>query len=87
LGEVDPQESGLLSAALAKDPAWSPLVALSLIVFTMFYSPCFVSVVCISREYGSWKWGAFAIAFNTLLAFVLAVSIYQVGSALGVGVY
>jgi ferrous iron transport protein B len=83
LGEVDPEESGTLSAALAKDPGWSPLAALSLIVFTMFYSPCFVSVVCISRESGSWKWGAFAITFNTLLAFVLSVLIYQVGSALG----
>lgn len=83
LGGVDPQESGALSEALAKDPGWSPLLALGLIVFTMFYSPCFVSVVCISRESGSWKWGAFAIAFNTLLAFALAVLIYQVGSALG----
>ena len=83
LGEVDIEESGALSEALAKDPGWSPLVALGLIVFTMFYSPCFVSVVCISRESGSWKWGAFAIAFNTLLAFGLAVLIYQVGSALG----
>jgi ferrous iron transport protein B len=83
LGEVDPEESGALSEALAKDPGWSPLVALGLIVFTMFYSPCFVSVVCISRESGSWKWGAFAIAFNTLLAFGLAVLIYQVGTTLG----
>ena len=80
LGEVDPEETGALSEALAKDPGWSPLVALGLIVFTMFYSPCFVSVVCISRESGSWKWGAFAIVFNTLLAFGLAVLIYQVGS-------
>jgi ferrous iron transport protein B len=80
LGEVDPEETGALSDALAKDPGWSPLVALGLIVFTMFYSPCFVSVVCISRESGSWKWGAFAIGFNTLLAFGLAVLIYQVGS-------
>lgn len=83
LGEVDPEESGALSEALAKDPAWSPLAALGLIVFTMFYSPCFVAVVCISRESGSWKWGAFAIAFNTLLAFGLAVLIYQVGTVLG----
>ena len=83
LGEVDPEETGALSSALAKDPGWSPLVALGLIVFTMFYSPCFVSVVCISRESGSWKWGAFAIAFNTLLAFGLAVLIYQVGTVLG----
>jgi ferrous iron transport protein B len=86
LGKVDPEETGALSEALAKDPAWSPLAALGLIVFTMFYSPCFVSVVCIARESGTWKWGAFAIAFNTLLAFCLAVLIYQVGSALGVGV-
>jgi ferrous iron transport protein B len=86
LGDVDPTTSGVLSKALAKDPDWSPLAALSLIVFTMFYSPCFVAVVCISRESGSWKWGAFAVGFNTLLAFVLAVLIYQVGSALGIGV-
>jgi ferrous iron transport protein B len=80
LGEVHPESSGALSETLAKAPGWSPLVALGLIVFTMFYAPCFVSVVCISKESGSWKWGAFAVTFNTLLAFGLAVLIYQVGS-------
>ena len=84
LGEVDPEASGSLSEKLAKDPGWSPLAALGLIVFTMFYSPCFVAVVCISKESGSWKWGAFAIIFNTLLAFGLAVLIFQTGSALGI---
>jgi ferrous iron transport protein B len=84
LGEVDLEETGSLSETLARDPGWSPLVAVGLIVFTMFYSPCFVSVICISRESGSWKWGAFAMAFNTVLAFVLAVLIFQVGSALGI---
>jgi ferrous iron transport protein B len=84
LGEVDPEESGPLSDKLARDPGWSPLMALGLIVFTMFYAPCFVSVVCISKESGSFKWGAFAIVFNTLFAFGLAVLIYQTGSALGV---
>jgi ferrous iron transport protein B len=84
LGEVDPEQSGSLSEKLANDPNWSPLMALGLIVFTMFYSPCFVAVVCISRESGSRKWGAFAIIFNTLLAFGLAVLIFQVGSALGI---
>ncbi|MGD2187386.1 MAG: ferrous iron transport protein B [Desulfobacterales bacterium] len=83
LGEVDPEATGSLSETLAQAPNWSPLVALGLIIFTMFYSPCFVSVVCISRESGSWKWGAFAMAFNTLLAFGLAALIFQFGSALG----
>jgi ferrous iron transport protein B len=84
LGDVDPETSGSLSETLAGDPNWSPLIAIGLIVFTMFYSPCFVSVVCISRESGSWKWGAFAMLFNTALAFILAVAIFQIGTALGI---
>ncbi|MGD9304168.1 MAG: nucleoside recognition domain-containing protein, partial [Desulfobacterales bacterium] len=84
LGQVDPEESGSLSDTLAKDPNWTPLMALGLIVFTMFYSPCFVAVICIARESGTWKWGAFAMIFNTALAFVLAVLILQVGTALGI---
>jgi ferrous iron transport protein B len=83
LGDVDPADTASLSETLAKDPNWSPLVAIGLIIFTMFYSPCFVSVVCISRESGSWKWGAFAMAFNTLLAFGMAVLIFQIGSVFG----
>jgi ferrous iron transport protein B len=49
----------------------------------MFYAPCFASVVCIARESGSWKWGAFSMAFNTALAFTFAALVYQAGSAFG----
>jgi ferrous iron transport protein B len=49
----------------------------------MFYAPCFVSVVCIAREAGSWKWGAFSMVFNTVLAFGIATAVYQIGSLLG----
>ena len=83
LGEVDPEESGPLSEKLAQTPGWGVLTALSLIVFTIFYAPCFVAVVCISREAGSWKWGVFSMVFNTLIAFLLAVLVFQTGSALG----
>jgi ferrous iron transport protein B len=84
LGEVDPEESRALSEILSKTPAWNPLVALSLIVFTIFYAPCFVTVVMIVRESGSWKWGIFSMVFNTLVAFTLAVMVYQIGSFVGV---
>lgn len=83
LGEVDPEEIEPLSARLAAAPGWSPLVGLSLMVFVMFYAPCFVTVVCIAREAGSWKWGAFSMLFNTTLAFGLAVTVYQAGRWLG----
>ena len=43
----------------------------------MLYAPCFVTLVVIRQESGSWKWVAFSIAFNTLLAFGMAVGVYQ----------
>jgi len=83
LGEVDPQESRSLSETLARSPGWSPLMSLGLIIFIIFYSPCFVALVCIAREAGSWKWGAFSMFFNTLLAFISATLVFQIGSAMG----
>jgi len=83
LGDVDPEETGSLSKTLVNAPGWSPLTAFSLIIFTIFYAPCFVAVVCIAREAGSWKWGAFSMVFNTIIAFSLSVAVYQAGSLLG----
>ena len=83
LGEIDPENTASLSETLARAPGWRPLTALSLILFIMFYAPCFVSVVCISRESGSWKWGVFSIIFNTMLAFSLATAVFQLGSLMG----
>jgi ferrous iron transport protein B len=80
---VDPEASSSLGDTLKNADNWSPLVALSLIIFTIFYSPCFVTVVAIVKESGSWKWGAFSMIFNTTLAFTLAVLVYQIGSFTG----
>jgi len=81
LGDVDPEASDSLSRRIAADPTWSKYTALALIVFVLLYSPCFVTVVTMARE-SSWRWALFATGFNTLLGFVWAVAIYQVGSLL-----
>jgi ferrous iron transport protein B len=83
LGAVDPDASGSLAQTLAGSNRWRPLTALSLIVFVMFYAPCFVAVACIVRESGSPKWGLFSMVFNTALAFLLAVGVFQIGRILG----
>lgn len=83
LGVAESESGDNLSHTLANDPAWNRMKALSLIIFTMFYSPCFVTVVCIIRESGSWKWGAFSVAFNSAFAFLLATIVYQLGLAVG----
>jgi len=85
LGEVDPEESGSLSEKLREDPKWSPLVAFTLILFTMLYVPCFVTVISIVRE-SSWRWACFSIIFNLMAAYLISLLVYQLGSRLGVGI-
>ncbi|WP_300461878.1 ferrous iron transport protein B [Desulfobacula sp.] len=79
LGAVDPDQTSSLSDRLKTENGWGPLTAFSLILFTIFYSPCFVTVVCIARESGSWKWAAFSVVFNTSLALTISIVFYQVG--------
>ncbi|WP_028577164.1 ferrous iron transport protein B [Desulfomicrobium escambiense] len=81
LGEVDPEASEGLSEQLRTDPAWNVWTAASLIAFVLLYAPCFVTVAVIGRELG-WKWAAFSVTFNTVLAFGVSTGIYQIGSAL-----
>ena len=85
LGDVDPNNSLSLKDRLSADPNWNPVVALAVLAFIMFYAPCFVTIVCIAREAGSWKWAFFSMGFNTIFAFLLAIAIYQIGIVLGLG--
>ncbi len=80
LGEVDPEGGQSLSNRLAASPNWNPVKAFALMIFVMFYAPCFVTVVCMVKECGSWKWGLFSMGFNTVFAFALAVAVYQIGT-------
>ncbi len=84
MGEVDTEEPMSLGQRLNKDTHWNKIVAVAALVFIMFYSPCFVTVVCIARE-SSWKWAFFSMGFNTVFAFALAVAVFQVGTMLHLG--
>jgi ferrous iron transport protein B len=79
LGDVDPEQAEPLAMKLQKDPGFTALTGISLMVFVLLYAPCFVTVVSMARE-SSWKWAGFSMAFNTLLAFAIAVGVYQIGA-------
>ncbi|MBG0789061.1 MAG: ferrous iron transport protein B [Desulfovibrionaceae bacterium] len=80
LGEIDAEEAQPLSERLVKDPGFSRASAIALIVFTMLYAPCFVTVVTMARE-SSWKWAAFSVVGSTGLAFVMAVIAFNAAEA------
>lgn len=61
-------------------PDFTPLVALTFMVFVLLYIPCIASVVAVIKESGSWKWGAFTVIYNTCVAWIVAFIVYQIGS-------
>ena len=46
-------------------PDFTPLVALSFMVFVLLYFPCIASAIAVAKEAGSWKWGTFTVLYNT----------------------
>ena len=82
LGEQDPEEATSLAERLAQDPNWNKATALSLMLFVLLYSPCFVALVVIRQEAGSWGWVAFSMIFNTVFAYGVAAAAYRICMAL-----
>ncbi len=64
-------------------PVYSPLVCLSLLVFYVFAMQCVSTMAIVKRETGSYGWMWFQLAYMSGTAYLLALGIYQIGSALG----
>ena len=48
-------------------------------IFILFYSPCFVSLVVIKSEAGGWRWLFFSMIVDTIFAAILAFIAYNIG--------
>ena len=55
------------------------LAALSFMLFNLFVPPCMVAIAVTFREMGSKAWGWFAVGFQLLVGYTLALSAYQIG--------
>ena len=85
MGETDSEAAGPLRQAIQKDPSWTPLKALTFMVFCLLYIPCFVATVVFHKEAGSWRWTGFMVLYTTALAWVASFIVYQGGMLLGLG--
>jgi len=64
-------------------PVYTPLVAVTLMVFYVFALQCASTVAVVRRETNSWKWPLFQWAYMGVLAWGLAFATYQGGRLLG----
>ena len=64
-------------------PVFTPLVAVSLMVFYVYAAQCMATFAIIRRETNTWKWPLFMIVYMNVLAYLVSLLVYQGGLWLG----
>ena len=65
----------------------SAVAAYSFLVFNLLCAPCFAAMGAIKREMNNIRWFWFAIGYQCLLAYLVALCIYQIGTWITAGVF
>ncbi len=63
--------------------SFTTLSAVSFLVMTLLYTPCAAVIATVKKETNSYKWAAFMAIYPFVLAWILAVLVYQIGSLMG----
>ena len=63
------------------------VAAYSFLVFNLLCAPCFAAMGAIKREMNNAKWFWFAIGYQTLLAYVVSLCVYQIGTLVTAGTF
>ena len=58
---------------------FTPLSAYSFLIFNLLCAPCFAAMGAIKREMNSAKWTLFAIGYQCVFAYAMALVVYQLG--------
>ncbi|HMM80955.1 MAG TPA: ferrous iron transport protein B [Pyrinomonadaceae bacterium] len=66
-------------------PVWTPLTALTLMVFFVLAMQCMSTLAVVRRETNSWSWPLFMFGYMTVIAYAAAFLTYQGGRLLGYG--
>ena len=89
VGEDKTEESPTLINAIRNakktdgSQVWTPLTALSLMVFFVLAMQCMSTLAIVRRETNSWSWVIFMFTYMTVLAYVASLLTYQGGKLLG----
>ena len=89
VGERSDKKSSSLVEAMRNakradgSPVWTPLVALSLMIFFLLACQCMSTVAIVRRETNSWRWPLFMVGYMLVLAYVASLLTFQGGRLLG----
>ena len=78
---ISDDDNESLKTNISKD--YTPLIAISVMVFYVYAAQCMSTFAIVKRETNSWKWPAFMIIYMTMLAYIGSTLVYQIGLASG----
>lgn len=67
--------------------SFTAVSAYSFLVFNLICAPCFAAIGAIKREMNSAKWTWFAIGYQTLFAYAIALCVFQIGNFITEGTF
>ncbi len=65
----------------------SAIAAYSFLVFNLLCAPCFAAMGAIKREMNNAKWFWFAVGYQTILAYIVSLCVFQLGSLFTAGIF
>jgi ferrous iron transport protein B len=68
---------------LALQQSITSSAALGYMLFVLLYFPCLATLGAIHRETKKWRWAVFAATYTTILAWIVAVGVHQLGHFIG----
>jgi ferrous iron transport protein B len=83
VGAASSAEGMTQLAASLSSIGFGPANALALMVFCLLYVPCMATIATIRRESGSRRYTAFAVCFQLVVAWALALVTFQAFHAMG----
>lgn len=60
-------------------PIFTNLVVIGFLLFVLIYFPCAATIAAIKEEAHSWKWALFSVFYSTVLAWLVALLVHQIG--------
>ncbi|HMB94779.1 MAG TPA: nucleoside recognition domain-containing protein [Tepidisphaeraceae bacterium] len=60
-------------------PVWTPLVAVSLLVWFVLAMQCMSTIAIVRRETGGWKWPIAMLVYMNVLAYIVSLAVFQIG--------
>ena len=66
---------------------FTTISAYAFLIFNLICVPCFAAIGAIKREMNSGRWTWFAIGYQTLFAYALALVFYQIGTLITTGTF